>query len=554
MSAGLFFRSIVHTRPKQLLRRARNVLRQRAHDAAPHRLPRKLLGPLPPRESAPPAPLFPPRGERVTVVASESKASFLDVVHDLHVPIDWKLTGAPDLRRMNVHYMEYLEVLDDDRFTRVVLDWIAQNPLAAPGSWRIAWNSYALSLRTLVWMQQLATRWDGLEAGFREHVLFSLVQQLRFLLRRLETDIGGNHLIKNAKTLLWASRFFAGEEAARWGAEARRILVAELAEQILPDGVHYERSPSYHLQVFADLIECARVAKPDLAATLQAALDAMAQAAADLTHPDACPSLFNDGGMHMTYSPSDCLAAYEQVTTRGRPAARELFAFRDAGYFGARKGDSLVIADCGPIGPDHLPAHGHGDVLAFEWTLAGRRLIVDAGTYEYQPGKLRDLERSTRVHNTVTLNRLDQAEFWSSFRVGHRPRVTLTRFEPSPGGFVLEGSHDGYRRLSGSPVHRRRFVVEPDAITVEDAIEGGARQAVEARLLLHPDVLVTRTGSEGADLRCGTVTARLDTAHAIRLEEADWWPDFGIRRPTTMIVLTYGGAPCSGRFQLRRKG
>ena len=119
---------------------------------------------------------------------------------------------------MNVHYMEYLEVLDDDRFTRIVLDWIAENPLAAPGSWRIAWNSYALSLRTLVWMQQLATRGDRLEAGFRETACRSLVQQLRFLLRRLETDIGGNHLIKNAKTLLWASRFFAGEEAARWGA------------------------------------------------------------------------------------------------------------------------------------------------------------------------------------------------------------------------------------------------------------------------------------------------------------------------------------------------
>ena len=554
MNAGLLFRSIVHTRPKQLFRRARNVLRQRAHDIAPHRLPRGLEGPLPPREKAPPAPLFPPRGERVTVVDGEPQASFLNVVHDLRVPIDWKLGGAPDLRRMNVHYMEYLEVLDDDRFTRIVLDWIAENPLAAPGSWRIAWNSYALSLRTLVWMQQLATRGDRLEAGFRETACRSLVQQLRFLLRRLETDIGGNHLIKNAKTLLWASRFFAGEEAARWGAKAERILAAELAEQILPDGVHYERSPSYHLQVFADLLECANVATPELAAALQPALDAMARVAADLTHPDAGPSLFNDGGMHMTYATSDCLAAYEQVTTRDRPAARELFAFRDAGYFGARKGDSLVIADCGPIAPDHLPAHGHGDVLAFEWTAAGRRVIVDAGTFEYQPGALRDLERSTRVHNTVTLNRLDQAEFWSSFRVGRRPRVTLKRFEPTPGGFVLEGSHDGYRRLPGSPVHRRRFAVDSDTLSVDDTIDGGASQAAEARLLLHPDVVVTLTAGGGADLRCGAVTARLETPHAIRLEEVSWWPDFGVRRPTTMIVLTYGDAPCSGRFQLRREG
>jgi uncharacterized heparinase superfamily protein len=184
--------------------------------------------------------------------------------------------------------------------------------------------------------------------------------------------------------------------------------------------------------------------------------------------------------------------------------------------------------------------------------VAGRRLIVDAGTFEYQPGALRDLERSTRVHNTVTLDRRDQAEFWSSFRVGHRPRVTVKRFEPAPGGFLLEGSHDGYRRLPGSPIHLRRFVADPDTIAIEDAIEGGAGQAVEARLLVHPDVVVTPTDGGGADLRCGTVAARLETPHAIRLEEAAWWPDFGVSRKTTMIVLTYGNAPCGGRFELRR--
>jgi hypothetical protein len=143
------FRSIVHTRPEQLVQRARNLLRQRVHDVAPHRLARALEGPVPPCAKAPPVPIFPPRDERVTVVYGEPHASFLGVRHDLRVPIDWKLAGLPDLRRMNVHYMEYLEALDDDRFTRVVLDWIQQNPLAAAGSWRIAWNGYALSLRAL---------------------------------------------------------------------------------------------------------------------------------------------------------------------------------------------------------------------------------------------------------------------------------------------------------------------------------------------------------------------------------------------------------------------
>jgi uncharacterized heparinase superfamily protein len=552
LSTGRYLRSVAHTRPAQLLERARRIVRQRAHDLAPHRLARALEGPLPPCTQALPPPLLPPRSDRVTFATGEPCASFLSVVHSLRVPIDWRLDGAPELERMNLHYMEYLEAVDDERFMRIVADWIEQNSLAASGSWRIAWNSFVVSLRVLVWMQQLALRWERLSATFRERAVRSLVQQLRFLDRRLELDIGGNHLIKNAKSLLWASHFFTGGEPLGWGSHARRILIAQTAEQILADGVHYERSPTYHVQVFADLLECASLEPADLAEALRPRLDAMAQAVVDFTHPDGFPSQFGDGGMHMAYSAEECLIAYEHVMARPRPQPRGVFGYRDAGYFGARHGDSLFIADCGAIAPDHLPAHGHGDVLAFEWTMSGRRLIVDAGTYEYERGALRNLARSTGVHNTVTVDHQDQAEFWAAFRVGRRPRVRLERFEPKCDGFVLEGSHDGYRHLPGSPVHRRRLVVEPDSITVDDSIEGGRAQPVDARLLSHPDVVVEATVGGGAHLRCGDVALRLETPHPISLMDASWWPDFGVSRGCTLLVVHYPPAPCRGAFRLRR--
>ena len=169
--------------------------------------------------------------------------------------VDWtapSLEPKDQLWRMNLHYMEYLEEVDDARFLELAHDWIEANPARRPGAWKDSHNSYALSLRAVVWMQQLARRRLP-DAGL---IAASLAEQMRFLEDNLETDLGGNHLVKNIKALIWASAFFEGKAAVRWRAKGLRLLRAALEEQILPDGVHFERSPSYHAQVFADLLEC----------------------------------------------------------------------------------------------------------------------------------------------------------------------------------------------------------------------------------------------------------------------------------------------------------
>jgi hypothetical protein len=91
---------------------------------------------------------------------------------------------------MNLHYMEYLEDADDKLFAELVRQWIDANPPYARGYWKDSWNSYTVSLRTVVWMQQLASRGARLDAATREAAVASLAQQIRFLEANLETDIG----------------------------------------------------------------------------------------------------------------------------------------------------------------------------------------------------------------------------------------------------------------------------------------------------------------------------------------------------------------------------
>jgi len=377
----------------------------------------------------------------------------------------------------------------------------------------------------------------------------SLARQLRFLSRNLELDIGGNHLIRNIRALLWGAAYFGGAEALHWRRLACRHLVIEVETQILADGLHFERSPAYHLQVFQDLLECyALLEDAPLKAGLGRRLDDMAQVAVDLLHPDGLPSLFRDGGLNMAGPPEEALKLYREL--RESPLdPRAVWRLPEGGFAGARGSAGLIVVACGRIGADSLPAHAHGDVFSFEWSANGHRLIVDMGVCEYQAGPLRNLSRATRSHNTVTLAGRDQAEFWSSFRVGRRPNVIVDRWEEHTHGFFLVGTHDGYADMKGRPIHERMFRASPDRISVRDTIVGGAGQQVEAGLLLHPEVDVT-VSDLGATLSTPTAVAGLSVSVPIRLEDAVWMPDFGVTRATHRIVFCYGAAPCAGSFEL----
>ena len=504
----------------------------------------------PERACTPRRPLFPPRTSRCQSTNATLAFTFLAATHVTPLAsIDWNAPGPGSrhqLWRMNLHYMEYLEGLPDETFETVVADWLRHHAQAKPGSWRDSWNAYALSIRVVVWMQQLAIR-PSLTLALVQQMNASLIEQLRFLEKNLETDLGGNHLIKNIKALLWGAAFFEGVEARRWGTQAVRLLRDQLDRQILPDGMHDERSPSYHCQIFADLIECRQTVPthPEVASILDAKLTAMAQVVADMTMPDGTVAQFNDAGATMAYSPEACLGAFSALGYP-LPSQRHIFALPDAGYFGAHLPTASLIIDCGRIAPDDLPAHGHGDILSFELCIAGHRVIVDQGVLEYVAGPARQACRSSRHHNTLAIDGIDQAEFFGAFRCGRRPNVGVRRYETSGQGFILEGTHDGYASLPGSPRPVRRFELKPGDLLIEDWLDGTTSANVSIAYLLHPAAVVTASALE-ARISIGRTTVTLRCSHSISIEEAVWWPDMGVERTTQRLRIALGSQPSDQR-------
>src|SRR6202012_1635182 len=132
---------------------------------------------------------------------------------------------------------------------------------------------------------------SGVEPDFRAE----LAAHAGFLRRNLETDVGGNHLIKNLKALAGLAVFFDDDALlARTLGRLRR----QLAVQVLPDGGHYERAPAYHCQVLGDLIDIAgllRSAGQEGPAEVPEAIAAMRGWLGTVLPPRGEVPLLNDG-------------------------------------------------------------------------------------------------------------------------------------------------------------------------------------------------------------------------------------------------------------------
>lgn len=555
----LFYFSIRYTRPKQLIARLRLLLKRKIlSHLAPELLKKNTAiaknTKLKQCENVP-SPIFLPRKQFI-VNNSPLVLKFLNVERVLADPIDWRpedLKVGTRLWLLNLHYFEFIESLQDEQLICIVIHWIENNRPYEPGYWLDNWNCYSMSIRVVVWMQQVAKRQSAVVQESLDLIHSSLIAQMRFLVANLELDIGGNHLIKNIKALLWASKFFEGSEAEQWQRLGARLLERELAEQILEDGMHYELSPAYHCQVFADLLECFKVLDAGKCKELlQLKLAKIVQVVSDFTHPDGKISLFNDSGLNMAYSPSECIKVYEKIFPRKKIEKQQIVNYETAGYFGLHCGDETVIVDSGELAPDYLPAHGHGDALAFEWSIGEQRIVIDPGVYEYNAGEWRDYSRSTRSHNTVTLNNQDQSEFWQAFRVGRRAKIISRKVDQTDNSMIIDASHDGYQRLEGSPTHRRVFDLKLGRIHIQDFIIGGKGQKAVSRIMLHPECIVDLTGQHKATIERGDINIELECDGNISIRDCWCFFDFGEKHKTKQLIIEIGNAPCSGELTLTR--
>lgn len=457
----------------------------------------------------------------------------------------WNPDSLPKLWTYNLHYFGDLVApgahAREEWHRAIIQRWIAEN---APGTGN-GWEPYPTSLRIVNWI-----KWSLAGHTLSAQAVHSLAIQARWLLRRLEWHLLGNHLFVNAKALVFAGLFFDGQESKEWLGAGLRILSREIPVQVLPDGGQFELSPMYHalaLEDMLDLLNIMRTYRSGMPTDLIRVQDqivsripAMRRWLSVMTHPDGEIAFFNDAARGVAPKPSE-LNSYAMRLGLGDedPIQDGVVHLSDSGYVRVQWGAMVAILDVAPIGPDYLPGHAHADTLSFELSLYGARVLVNSGTSCYGADSERIRQRGTAAHTTVVVNGADSSEVWGGFRVARRARPQNLEIVTAEGHTIVACSHDGYKRLRCKPVHRREWRFTPGMLDVRDAVPG----AREACSMWHFGEGVSLKGEhvmEGTLPRGQGFTMSIDSAD-MRLSDSTLHPEFGLSVRATLLECRFRG-------------
>lgn len=378
----------------------------------------------------------------------------------------WGAPGASHLWNFNLHYFEYGVALaarwrdtGDARYLECFKSLVSSWMEACPYPRGDAWHPYTVSLRLVNWLVAM----DLFEGELQRDATFfgalreSMYRQYRHLLANQETHLRANHWWENLKTLAIMSAAFGEKDAHT---KTVRLLEGQLEEQVLPDGVHFERSLMYHKLVLEGMLRVYLSSEQlgfGLPVSFMPKAKAMLDAMASLERGMGKTPFFNDSADGVAKECRQLAAACRRLL--GMEADDSKAAFPDAGYYKLYDGDVAVMFDAGEPGPSYMLGHAHCDCLSFELSYRGEPVIVNSGTYAYQ-SELRPYFRSTAAHNTCVVDGEEQLECWGEHRVGRGYRVTSVVFE--------SGKVEASIRLASGRIHSRSAALSNGGLVVSD--------------------------------------------------------------------------------------
>ncbi len=468
--------------------------------------------------------------------------------------------------------------------------WMAANPPLVGINWA---SMLELALRSISWLWALhffvsPDRRD--RSPWLVDLLLGLDRQLAHIEHNLSYYFSPNtHLLGEALALYVAGRVVPEFRAsARREALGRRILLDEIARQIVRDGGHCERSTHYHryaLDFYLLASVIARITADPVADRFDRAVVELGAAAKALADDAGRFPHFgdDDGGMLLPiarrsaddvrdslaiaaalvdrpdfasgYRPEEAIWMLAHPVVRPHPSAKaaadrfgtdyirpQSTALPETGYYISRTatGDHIVI-DGGPHGAPP-GGHAHADALSLTCSISGLPLLIDPGTGCYTvDASMRDRFRSTASHNTLELDGRGQSHPAGPFRWAHTAQTCVHRWRTTAGFDYFDGAHDGYRPVQ----HRRRVVsLHGELLLVADLVDGPGEYAASVHWHIDPRwTLAVRDRS--AILSTAADRIPLVTTHGtLELFVGDaasglgWWsPVYGRIEPTATVRI-----------------
>jgi len=317
---------------------------------------------------------------------------------------------------------------------------------------------------------------------------------------------------------------------------------------VLADGGNFELSPMYHslfLEDLLDLVNIHRAYNKDVISGVKDKILPMFDWLNSMCHPDGGVSFFNDTAFGVAPSLNELLNYAERLNIKKvSEKVKVLVYLQDSGYIRVEKKDLVAILDVASIGPDYIPGHGHADVLSFELSLFGKRVIVNSGTSIYGVSSERHNQRSTLSHSTVVIDEKNSSEVWGGFRVARRANVLNVKTKQSDNDIEVSACHDGYKRLKGKPIHNREWIISKNEIIIKDKITGKGIHRISSILPLHPEVSIINTQDNSVELEVNgkSVKVVFEGSGKLQIVPSQYHPEFGLSIDNKQLINDYNGS------------
>jgi hypothetical protein len=373
-------------------------------------------------------------------------------------------------------------------FWELVLSWAESNPPNTGADWM---DGQELALRLMAWV-------IGFHAFVEsEFTTPELVAKLALMIaahaERIYKNIDyaisthSNHTISEAFGIWMVGILFPElKDAEKYISFGRKLLEQEAAAQILPDGSYSMYSLNYHrfiLHIYLFAIRLAELNATPFSEALKSRVSKSVDYLSQLIDPATGQMPVygsNDGALVLPlnncdftdYRPLLQLGSYltkKQFLFEAGPWDEDIYwlfgevfpsppgrrardegeiSFPHGGTYLLRGSNSKAILRC--TDPHSRPSHA--DQLHVDLWIRGQNIACDAGTYLYSgEAPWRNGLAHTWVHNTVTVDHLDQMKMLSRFTWTDWSRGKVLRQDEKN----WQGMHDGYKRLAAPVSHKR---------------------------------------------------------------------------------------------------
>lgn len=409
--------------------------------------------------------------------------TFLNQSARFNQSIDWDYSEYGALWTYNLNYFDFInqENIDIDDCIYLITDYIKKLYSLKSGM-----DAYPISLRTINWIKfrirnkEILVKDRNLDLNLFNAALY---YQLYYLKKNLEYHLLGNHLLENGFALLFGAYYFNSRELYK---RASKILVNELDEQILSDGGHFEQSPMYHQIILYRMLDSVNLIKnnnlfnKELLDLMILKSKLMLSWLNNITFSSGEIPLFNDSAQGIALGTKQLFRYAEKLGITNKEINK--IKLTDSGYRKISKKQYEIIVDIGNVKASYQPGHTHSDTFSFELYLKGRPLIVDTGISTYNNTELRNIQRSTKSHNTVQVADYESNEVWSGFRIAKRAKVVIINDFSNR----IYAYHTGYKKVG--VLHYREFIFGGKEIRIVDRLETRKKLQGVFNIHFHPDI------------------------------------------------------------------